>query len=226
MKILLAEDEPQLSRVLTAAMQHENYEVDAVLNGKEAVEHAQANSYDVMILDIMMPVMDGITALKKIRASGDKTYILMLTAKAEIDDRVTGLDSGADDYLTKPFSLKELLARLRSKERREDEYTPTELEFGDLSLDTEEQELISHNSIRLNNKETQLMNYLLLNKDKELTTSELFNHVWKNEDGVTDEIVWIYVSYLRKKLESIQSKVKIIGQKGGSFKVVDSQVRK
>lgn len=222
MKILLAEDEPQLSKVLTAAMQHENYEVDAVLNGKEAVEHAQANSYDVMILDIMMPVMDGITALKKIRASGDKTYILMLTAKAEIDDRVTGLDSGADDYLTKPFSLKELLARLRSKERREDEYTPTELEFGDLSLDTEEQELVSHNSIRLNNKETQLMNYFLLNKDKELSTSELFNHVWKNEDDVTDEIVWIYVSYLRKKLESIQSKVKIVGQKGGSFKVVDS----
>lgn len=221
MKILIAEDEPQLSRVLVAAMEHANYDVDAVANGKEAVEHAQKNSYDVIILDIMMPVMDGITALKKIRSSGDKTYVLMLTAKAEVDDRVTGLDSGADDYLTKPFSLKELLARLRSKERREDEFTPTEVEFGDLSLDTEEQELISHNSIRLNNKETQLMNYLLLNKDKELSTSDIFNHVWKNEDGVTDEIVWIYISYLRHKLESIQSKVQIVGEKGGSFRVVD-----
>lgn len=221
MKILIAEDEPQLSRVLVAAMEHENYEVDAVANGQEAFEHAQKNSYDVIILDIMMPVMDGITALKKIRSSGDKTYVLMLTAKAEVDDRVIGLDSGADDYLTKPFSLKELLARLRSKERREDEFTPTEIEFGDLSLDTEEQELVSHNSIRLNNKETQLMNYLLLNKDKELTTSNIFNHVWKNEDGVIDEIVWIYISYLRRKLESIQSKVQIIGEKGGSFKIIN-----
>lgn len=221
MKILIAEDEPQLSRVLVAAMEHENYEVDAVANGQEAFEHAQKNSYDVIILDIMMPVMDGITALKKIRSSGDKTYVLMLTAKAEVDDRVIGLDSGADDYLTKPFSLKELLARLRSKERREDEFTPTEIEFGDLSLDTEEQELVSHNSIRLNNKETQLMNYLLLNKDKELTTSNIFNHVWKNEDSVIDEIVWIYISYLRRKLESIQSKVQIVGEKGGSFKIIN-----
>lgn len=223
MKILIAEDEPQLSRVLVAAITHAGYDVDAVLNGKEAVELAQKNSYDVIILDIMMPVMDGITALKKIRASGDKTYVLMLTAKAEVDDRVTGLDSGADDYLTKPFSLKELLARLRSKERREDEFTPTELEFGDLSLDTEEQELVSHNSIRLNNKETQLMNYLMLNKDKELSTEDIFNHVWKNEDNVTDEIVWIYISYLRRKLESIQSKVQIVGEKGGSFKIIDDE---
>ena len=223
MKILIAEDEPQLSRVLVAAITHVGYEVDAVLDGKEAVEYAQKNSYDVIILDIMMPVMDGITALRKIRASGDKTYVLMLTAKAEVDDRVTGLDSGADDYLTKPFSLKELLARLRSKERREDEFTPTELEFGDLSLDTEEQELVSHNSIRLNNKETQLMNYLLLNKDKELSTEDIFNHVWKNEDNETDEIVWIYISYLRRKLESIQSKVQIVGEKGGSYKIIDDK---
>ena len=111
MKILLAEDEEQLSRVLVAAMKSVNYDVDAVFNGRDAVELAKKNSYDVIILDIMMPIMDGITALKQIRKSGDKTYVLMLTAKAEIDDRVTGLDSGADDYLTKPFSLKELLAR-------------------------------------------------------------------------------------------------------------------
>lgn len=117
MKILIAEDEEQLSRVLVAAMQSVNYGVDPVFNGRDAVELARKNSYDVIILDIMMPVMDGITALKEIRKSGDKTYVLMLTAKAEVDDRVTGLDSGADDYLTKPFSLKELLARLRSKER-------------------------------------------------------------------------------------------------------------
>lgn len=217
MKILIAEDEEQLSRVLVAAMQHENHEVTAVENGKQAVEKASENSYDIIILDIMMPVMDGITALKKIRESGNKSYILMLTAKAEIDDRVLGLDTGADDYLTKPFSLKELLARLRSKKRRDDSYTPDEVKVGDLCLNVPEQELISENSIRLNSKETQLMNYLLLNQGKEISTQEIFNHVWENEDDATSDIVWIYISYLRQKLRSIQSKIQILGEKDGNF---------
>ncbi|NRO68853.1 Transcriptional regulatory protein TcrA [Lactobacillus helveticus] len=165
MRILVAEDEPQLLRVLTVAMQKAGYEVDPVDNGLKAVEHTKENSYDVIILDIMMPVMDRITALKEIRKSGDKSYILMLTAKSEIDDRVTGLDSGADDYLTKPFSLKELLARLRSKERRQDDFTPNEVSIGDVTLNVSEQELVSHNSIRLNGQETQLMDYFILNED-------------------------------------------------------------
>ncbi len=164
MKILVAEDEPQLLRVLTVVMQKAGYEVDPVDNGLKAVEHTKENSYDVIILDIMMPVMDRITALKEIRKSGDKSYILMLTAKSEIDDRVTGLDSGADDYLTKPFSLKELLARLHSKERRQDDFTPNEVSIGDVTLNVSEQELVSHNSIRLNGQETQLMDYFILNE--------------------------------------------------------------
>lgn len=220
MKILVAEDEPQLLRVLTVAMEHAGYDVDQVDNGLKAVEHAKENSYDVIMLDIMMPVMDGITALKKIRESGDKTYILMLTAKAEVDDRVTGLDSGADDYLTKPFSLKELLARLRSKERREDDFTPNKLELGDVTLNVSKQELVSHNSIRLSGTETQLMNYFLLNQNKELSTEELLNHVWKNDIDANADVVWIYVSYLRQKLQSIQSSVRIEGDKGGSYKLV------
>lgn len=220
MKILVAEDEPQLLRVLTVAMEHAGYDVDPVDNGLKAVEHAKENSYDVIMLDIMMPVMDGITALKKIRESGDKTYILMLTAKAEVDDRVTGLDSGADDYLTKPFSLKELLARLRSKERREDDFTPNKLELGDVTLNVSKQELVSHNSIRLSGTETQLMNYFLLNQNKELSTEELLNHVWKNDIDANVDVVWIYVSYLRQKLQSIQSSVRIEGDKGGSYKLV------
>lgn len=220
MKILVAEDEPQLLRVLTVAMEHAGYDVDPVDNGLKAVEHAKENSYDVIMLDIMMPVMDGITALKKIRESGDKTYILMLTAKAEVDDRVTGLDSGADDYLTKPFSLKELLARLRSKERREDDFTPNKLELGDVTLNVTKQELASHNSIRLSRTETQLMNYFLLNQNKELSTEELLNHVWKNDLDANSDVVWIYVSYLRQKLQSIQSSVRIEGDKGGSYKLV------
>lgn len=220
MKILVAEDEPQLLRVLTVAMEHAGYDVDPVDNGLKAVEHAKENSYDVIMLDIMMPVMDGITALKKIRESGDKTYILMLTAKAEVDDRVTGLDSGADDYLTKPFSLKELLARLRSKERREDDFTPNKLELGDVTLNVSKQELVSHNSIRLSGTETQLMNYFLLNQNKELSTEELLNHVWKNDINANADVVWIYISYLRQKLQSIQSSVQIEGDKGGSYKLV------
>lgn len=220
MKILVAEDEPQLLRVLTVAMEHAGYDVDPVDNGLKAVEHAKENSYDVIMLDIMMPVMDGITALKKIRESGDKTYILMLTAKAEVDDRVTGLDSGADDYLTKPFSLKELLARLRSKERREDDFTPNKLELGDVTLNVSKQELVSHNSIRLSGTETQLMNYFLLNQNKELSTEELLNHVWKNDIDANADVVWIYISYLRQKLQSIQSSVRIEGDKAGSYKLV------
>lgn len=220
MKILVAEDEPQLLRVLTVAMEHAGYDVDPVDNGLKAVEHAKENSYDVIMLDIMMPVMDGITALKKILESGDKTYILMLTAKAEVDDRVTGLDSGADDYLTKPFSLKELLARLRSKERREDDFTPNKLELGDVTLNVSKQELVSHNSIRLSGTETQLMNYFLLNQNKELSTEELLNHVWKNDIDANADVVWIYISYLRQKLQSIQSSVRIEGDKGDSYKLV------
>ena len=220
MKILVAEDESQLLRVLTVAMEHAGYDVDPVDNGLKAVEHAKENSYDVIMLDIMMPVMDGITALKKIRESGDKTYILMLTAKAEVDDRVTGLDSGADDYLTKPFSLKELLARLRSKERREDDFTPNKLELGDVTLNVSKQELVSHNSIRLSGTETQLMNYFLLNQNKELSTEELLNHVWKNDIDANADVVWIYISYLRQKLQSIQSSVRIEGDKAGSYKLV------
>lgn len=220
MKILVAEDEPQLLRVLTVAMQKAGYDVDPVDNGLKAVEHTKENSYDVIILDIMMPVMDGITALKEIRKTGDKTYILMLTAKAEVDDRVTGLDSGADDYLTKPFSLKELLARLRSKERRQDDFTPNELSIGDITLNVSEQELVSHNSIRLSGQETQLMNYFLLNEGKELSSEELLAHVWKNDEDANSDVVWIYVSYLRQKLQSIQSSVKILGEKGGSYRLV------
>lgn len=219
MKILLAEDEPQLNHVIHIALSSVHYDVTSVFNGEEAVEAAGKNAYDVMIFDIMMPVMDGITALKKIRESGDKTYVIMLTAKSEIDDKVTGLESGADDYLTKPFSLKELIARLRSLERRNEDYSVTELEYKDLTLNTSEQELVAHNSIRLANKEVELMQYLLLNSEKELSTEEILNHVWKNDPDANSEVVWLYIGYLKQKLASIQSNVQILGEKGGNFKL-------
>ena len=219
MKILLAEDEKQLSRVLIMAMKSVGYDVDLVFNGQEAVEHAQANAYDVMIFDIMMPVKTGLEALKEIRATGDRTYVIMLTAMAEIDDKVTGRDAGADDYLTKPFSLKELLARLRSLERRTEEYDSDVLAFGDLKVDQSEQRLASHNSMSLSGKETRLLSYFILNADKELSTQQLLNQAWDRDENADAEDVWIYISYLRQKLQAVGSSTIIDGQKGGPYQL-------
>lgn len=218
LRVLIAEDEQQLARVLTAALQSINYEVTAVENGELAVKAAQENAYDVIILDIMMPVKDGLTALKEIRASGDRTYVMMLTAMAEVDDRVTGLDAGADDYLTKPFSLKELLARLRSLERRNEEYDDDVLTFADLTLDNNEQRLEAHNSISLSKKETRLLQYLILNAGKALSAADLINHTWDDDDEAADaQDLWINISYLRQKLQAVNSTVQITGEKSGPF---------
>ena len=222
MKILLAEDEQQLSRVLETAMTHEGYQVDTAFDGQEAVDLAKGNAYDLMILDIMMPVKTGIEALKEIRQSGNTTHVIMLTAMSEVDDKVTGLDAGADDYLTKPFSLKELLARLRSMSRRVATFTPNLLQIGQTSLNVGEHELISSNSIRLAGKESRMMEFLMLNAQKSLSTQEIFRHVWsKDEDEDLDEgFVWIYISYLRQKLKAIHDDLAILGEEGGSFTLV------
>lgn len=222
MKILLAEDEQQLSRVLETAMTHEGYQVNTAFDGQEAVDLAKENAYDLMILDIMMPVKTGIEALKEIRQTGNTTHVIMLTAMSEVDDKVTGLDAGADDYLTKPFSLKELLARLRSMSRRVATFTPNLLQIGQTSLNVGEHELISSNSIRLAGKESKMMEFLMLNAQKSLSTQEIFRHVWANdEDEDLDEgFVWIYISYLRQKLKAIHADLAILGEEGGSFTLV------
>ncbi|WP_314578815.1 response regulator transcription factor [uncultured Streptococcus sp.] len=222
MKILLAEDEQQLSRVLETAMTHEGYQVDTAFDGQEAVDLAKENAYDLMILDIMMPVKTGIEALKEIRQTGNTTHVIMLTAMSEVDDKVTGLDAGADDYLTKPFSLKELLARLRSMSRRVATFTPNLLQIGQTSLNVGEHELISSNSIRLAGKESKMMEFLMLNVQKSLSTQEIFRHVWsKDEDEDLDEgFVWIYISYLRQKLKAIHADLAILGEEGGNFTLV------
>ncbi|MCH3921312.1 response regulator transcription factor [Limosilactobacillus sp.] len=218
MRILVAEDEQQLAHVLATAMRTKGYQVDVVGDGQAAVDHAQENPYDVIILDIMMPVKSGLEALKEIRASGDSTYVMMLTAMGEEDDRVNGLDAGADDYLTKPFSLKELLARLRSRERRSEEFNRDVIQFGDLTLNSNDQSLESHNSISLTRKESRLLQYLILNAGKSLTAEELVNHVWSDEEADAED-VWINISYLRQKLQSIRSAVTIVGEKGGPFSI-------
>lgn len=222
LKILLAEDEVQLSRVYTAALTHQGYHVDQAYNGQEALDFSQKNAYDLMILDIMMPIKTGLEALREIRLRGDKTHVIMLTAMSEIDDRVTGLDAGADDYLTKPISLKELLARLRSMERRFDHYSEKRLSFGKVSLDMPQQELRAKNSIRLSGKEALLMAFLMQNATKSLSTQELFHYVWgKDKDSDMDEgYVYIYISYLRQKLKAVQAEVAIIGDENQSFQLV------
>lgn len=217
MKLLLAEDEKAMSMALVAVLEHSGYEVDAVYDGMAAVEKGRNNTYDCMIFDIMMPKLDGIGALKELRSSGDTTPVIMLTAKAEVGDRITGLDAGADDYLTKPFAMAELLARIRSMTRRSTTFTPSKLAAGHVELDVEEQELSCKNAIRLANKETKLMKFFMLNMGKSLSTEVIFAHVWKDEEDVTEDIVWIYVSYLREKLTAIQADIQILGEKNGTF---------
>ncbi len=165
----------------------------------------------------MMPKLNGIEALKQLRQTGNKTYVIMLTAMAEIDDKVTGLDAGADDYLTKPFSLKELLARLRSLERRSEDYQEDVLNFADITLDNDEQRLESHNSISLSGKETKLLAYLMKNPGKAIESSILLDQGWDKDDEADETDLWIYISYLRQKLQAVNAHVTIVGEKGGPF---------
>ena len=217
MRVLLAEDEKEMSAAIKAVLEHFKYEVDTVYDGQAAVEQAHKRAYDCMIFDIMMPRLDGVDALKQIRRSGDVTPVIMLTAKAEVDDRITGLDAGADDYLTKPFAMGELLARIRSITRRERQFTQSRLSVGGVGLDTEEQELSCKSTIRLSNKETKLMKLFMLNAGKPFETGTLLAHVWKGEEDADSGIVWIYISYLREKLDAIGADVQISGQRDGTF---------
>lgn len=217
MRLLLAEDEKEMSAAVAAVLKYSGYEVDCVYDGLAAVDAAQKNAYDCLIFDIMMPKMSGVEALKILRKSGDVTPVIMLTAKTEIDDRITSLDAGADDYLMKPFSMGELLARIRSIIRRTGSFSPTVLTMASVKLNIEEQTLFCRNSIGLNGKETKLMRFLMLNVDKYLSTRDLFMHVWADETEINEDIVWIYISYLRQKLDAVNADIQILGEKGESF---------
>ncbi len=164
MRLLLTEDEKELSYALTAVLKRNNYSVDAVYNGKDALDYLETGLYDGVILDIMMPKMSGLEVLKHYRANGGTAPILLLTAKSEVDDRVRGLDSGADDYLPKPFAMKELLARIRALTRRQPDFTDANLKFGDLVLNRSTYELSSGDkTVRLANKEFQMLEMLMAN---------------------------------------------------------------
>ncbi len=219
MKILLAEDTQDLNRVVTSMLEMQGYDVDSVVDGEAALDKALSNGYDGIILDIMMPKVNGLDVLREIRARNIVTPVLMLTAKAEVDDRVEGLDAGADDYLTKPFAMKELLARVKAMTRRGSQYSVSELSFGDIILKAESLELSASNTVRLSIKEFELMQTLVLNRDHPVDTKYLLEHVWKDDADAAEDTIWLYVNFLQGKLEYINSGVKIIGEKGGSFQV-------
>ncbi len=217
MKLLLAEDTGDLNRAVTALLSHQGYEVTSAYDGAEALEFLENDSFDGIILDIMMPKMTGLEVLTRIRAEGIVTPVLLLTAKAEVDDRVDGLDAGADDYLTKPFAMKELLARVRSMTRRRQNYDSAEMSYADICLRAEQLELAAVNTIRLSLKEVELLQALIRNAGRELTTEYLLGNVWSSEPNAGPDTVWLYISYLRGKLSSVGSKAVIRGERGGSF---------
>lgn len=210
MKLLLAEDEQSLSKALTAILEHNGYTVDAVYDGVEALEYLEMGEYDGVILDIMMPRMDGMTALQKIREKGNQVPVLMLTAKSEVDDKVAGLDNGANDYLTKPFASKELLARIRAMTRTQTTAVTSVLQFGNISLDQATKELTSPSgNFHLANKEFQVMELLMSNPKNVIPTERIMERVWGYDSNAELNVVWAYISYLRKKLTALNADIQI-----------------
>ncbi|MGN1132899.1 MAG: response regulator transcription factor [Oscillospiraceae bacterium] len=215
MRLLLAEDEIELSNALVTILKHNNYSVDAVYNGTDALNYALSQDYDGIILDIMMPGMDGIEVLKRLREKKVKSPVLFLTAKSDINDRINGLDSGADDYLTKPFAMGELLARIRAMTRRRTEYSPNTLSFGNISLNRQNFELSGPNGIqRLGNKEFQMLETLILNHGVLISTERFMEKIWGYDSDAEINVVWVYISYLRKKLSQIGADVEIKATRG------------
>lgn len=217
MRLLLAEDERSLSRAIVTILEKNNYAVDAVYNGEDALEYLQAGNYDAAILDIMMPGMDGITALKKLRAQGNPIPVIMLTAKAEIDDKVLGLDSGANDYLTKPFDTKELLARIRAMTRSQ-KAADSRLSFGNVTLNRATFEISSPaGSFRLANKEFQMMEILMSNPQRLISTERFMEKIWGYDSDAEINVVWVYISYLRKKLAALGADIQIKATRNAGY---------
>ena len=210
MRLLLAEDELELAKSLKTVLERNKFSVDVVDNGADVLEYTQACQYDGIILDIMMPVLDGITVLQTLRKQGCTTPVMLLTAKAEIDDRVIGLDAGADDYLTKPFALSELLARVRAMLRRRNDYIPDVLQAGNLKLDKSTFELqCDGRKIRLGGREFQMMELFLTNPHRVFQTAQLMDRIWGWDSDADVSVVWVYVSNLRKKLTKLNASVEI-----------------
>lgn len=210
MKLLYAEDEAGMSEAVVDVLTYHKYTVDAVSDGKEALEYARTEQYDGVILDIMMPKMSGLEVLQALRREGCKTPVLLLTARSEIEDRITGLDMGADDYLPKPFAMGELLARIRAMLRRREEFTPNIIRCGNISLNLQSYELSGNGqTFVLPKLEYQVMELLMLNRGIYLSTEDILVKIWGYDTDADIGIVWVYISYLRKRLCALHANIEI-----------------
>ena len=218
MRLLLAEDEKALSKALVTILERNNYSVDAVYDGQAALDYLEADNYDGVILDIMMPKVDGITVLKTIRQGGNHIPVLMLTAKGEVDDKVLGLDAGANDYLTKPFHMRELLARIRAMTRVQTAQADSRLHMGNVTLDRATFELSTPTgSYRLANKEFQMLELLMSNPRTLIPTERFLEKIWGYDSEAELNVVWVYLSYLRKKLAALQATIHIKATRNAGY---------
>ena len=215
MRLLIAEDEPDLAEALCALFEKNRFSAEAVHDGVSALEYAAAGNYDAIILDVMMPGMNGVEVLRRLRAGGVSTPVMMLTAKGEKDDRITGFNAGADDYLPKPFAPDELLCRVRAMLRRGSNYTPDVLSFGDLSLDPAVGVMrCEGRAVRLSGKELQVMELFLRSPKQIFSAERIMERVWGYESESEINVVWVHISNLRKKLKSVGSCVTIDANRG------------
>ena len=218
MRILVADDEPEMTMVLEALLRRENYSVDVVHDGQDALDYGLADNYDCLVLDIMMPKKDGIQVLQALRAQNVSTPVLLLTAKSQVEDRIAGLDSGADDYLPKPFHNGEFLARVRALTRRGQVFTPRVLAAGNIRLDCSTFELrCGGSAIRLGSKEFQMLELLMRQKGRVVTTEQFMERIWGYDSEVEISVVWAYISYLRRKLEAVGADVRISTRRGFGY---------
>lgn len=224
MRLLLADDEKELTDALAMILSYNKYSTDCVYNGQDALDYALSGEYDGIILDVMMPRLDGFEVLRRLRDNGVTAPVLMLTAKSQLRDKVEGLDAGADDYLPKPFETEELLARIRAMARRGNAaFTPDILSFGDISLDRKTFELkCGSENVRLANKEFQMMELMMTNPKQVISTERFMDRVWGYDSDSEMNVVWAYVSYLRKKLQSIGSRVELTALRGRGYMLEDT----
>lgn len=218
MRILIAEDERELSRALETILKHNNYSVDTVDNGLDAYDWATAGNYDGILLDVMMPGIDGFEVMKRLRADGVSTPVLFLTARTSVEDRISGLDLGADDYISKPFDMGELLARIRAMTRRKAEYAQSVLTLGNLSLDRATYELrCGESAQKLGNKEYQILESLMINPGHVISSEQFMEKIWGYDTESEINVVWVYISNLRKKLAAMGADVEIKVARGVGY---------
>ena len=223
MRILIAEDEASIAKALKVLLEKNKYSATVVYNGNDALDHILSGEYDALVLDVMMPGRDGLQVLVEARARGVKTPALFLTARSEVEDRVAGLDAGADDYLPKPFATSEFLARVRALVRRSDSYAPAVLECGNVRLNLNTYMLtVGEAELRLNNREYQLMELFLRHPRQVFSTERLMERIWGLDSEAEIDVVWTYIGFLRRKLKQLHASVEIKTIRGAGYSLEET----